>query len=355
MKNLFKSPVIAVAAIAFTMAGANARMPTLTMEAAQPGGSTDVASKNLAEVAARGKIATIQVQIGKTLTKSIQQVAEGKTDISATAFILNFLMGRGLGPYSGLGKEKGKTLAGNLRLLYPYHLAQFYLIAYQTTGIDSYAKLKGKTVHNGPPRGGALVTARNVIRLSSGLKEKKGYKGKQIAWGQANSIFLDRSVDAAVRPGTNPASFIPILMAAGKINIVSVPKKKWEGKAWQKYLNAPGMAPVIFPVSEMAHYGPKAKVISEDGYFRSAANGGGDVVNKKMNKQLAYQLTAAFIKGLPDLMRKVPFAKGQLYGNIDAKKMAICFKGGKIPTIKFHPGAIQAWEEAGRKVPACAR
>ena len=54
-------------------------------------------------------------------------------------------------------------------------------------------------------------------------------------------------------------------------------------------------------------------------------------------------------------MRKVPFAKGQLYGTIDAKKMGICFKGGKIPTIKFHPGAVQAWEEAGHKVPACAR
>ena len=342
------------AAIIFA-ASANAKMPTLTMEAAQPGGSTDVASKNLAEVAARGKIATIQVQIGKTLTKSIQQVAEGKTDISASPFILNFLMARGLGPYSGLGKEKGKELAGNLRLLYPYHLAQFYLIAYQTTGIDSYAKLKGKTVHNGPPRGGALVTARNIIRLSSGLKEGKGYKGKQIAWCQANSIFLDRSVDAAVRPGTNPASFIPIIMAAGKINIISVPKAKWEGKAWQKYLNAPGMSPVIFPVSEMAHYGEKARIISDDKYFRTAANGGGDIVNKKMNKKLAYQLTAAFIKGLPDLMRKVPFAKGQLYGTIDAKKMGICFKGGKIPTIKFHPGAVKAWEEAGHKVPACAR
>ena len=40
-----------------------------------------------------GKIANIQVQGGKTLTKSILQVAQGKTDISATPFILNFLIG----------------------------------------------------------------------------------------------------------------------------------------------------------------------------------------------------------------------------------------------------------------------
>ena len=50
MKDVFKSSIISTAAIVFAMSTANAKMPTLTMEAAQPGGSTDVASKNLAEV-----------------------------------------------------------------------------------------------------------------------------------------------------------------------------------------------------------------------------------------------------------------------------------------------------------------
>lgn len=355
MKNVTSTGIAVIAVTALGITAAQAQMPTLTMESAQPGGSTDIAAKNLAEVAARGKIATIQVQGGKTLTKSIVQVAEGKTDISASPFVLNFLLSRGLGPFSGVGKEKGKKLADNLRLLYPYHLAQFYLLSFQATGIDSYEKLKGKTVHNGPPRGGALVTARNVIRLSSGLSEGKGYKGKQIAWGQANAIFLDRSVDAAVRPGTNPASFIPILAAAGKLNIVSIPKAKFEGKGWQKYLNSPGNAPAVFPVSEFAHYGDNVRVVTEDGTFRSVANGGGDVVHKKMDKKLAKALTAAFIKSVPDLRRKVPFAKHQLYGSIDAKRMAICYANGTKPNIRFHEGAIEAWEEAGHKVPDCAR
>ncbi|MGB0630649.1 MAG: TAXI family TRAP transporter solute-binding subunit [Alphaproteobacteria bacterium] len=355
MKNARATVILAAIATAVTGTSVHAQMPTLTMEAGQPGGGTDLSAKNLAEVAARGKIATIQVQVGKTLTKSILQVAQGKTDIAASPFTLNFLMSRGLGPYAGLGKEKGKELAGNLRLLYPYHLAHFYLISYQTTGIDSYEKLKGKTVHNGPPRGGALVTARNIIRLVSGLEEGKGYNGKQIAWGQANSIFLDRSVDAAVRPGTNPAAYIPVLMAAGKLNMVSIPKAKFESAGWKKFTSAPGMAPVVFPVSELAHYGDGINVISEDNMFRSAANGGGNVVHKKMDNKLAKALTAAFIKGLPEFKRSVPFAKGLLFGEIDAKKMAICFGGGKIATIKFHPGAIEAWEEAGHKAPDCAR
>ncbi len=345
-----KSILIAGAAALLVAGSAQAQSLKLAMTAATPGGSTDIAAKNLAEVAAVNKIATIQVQTGKTLTKTMRDVAEGRTDITAGAMILQFLMSKGLGPYSGLGKEKGKQLSENLRLLYPYHLASIYLIAFQSTGIDSFDKLKGKNVHNGPPRGGALIAARQVIRLSAGLEDGKDYTGKQVAWGQATAIFLDRSVDAAVRPGTNPSEYMPIYMAAGKINIVSVPKAKYEGAAWQKYLNAPGNAPAMFPVSELAHYGENARIISEDNMFRTVANTGGDFVHKNMDKKLAKALTAAFIKSIPNLQKKVPFAKAQRYGTVDNKEHGIC-NGG----VKLHAGAVEAWEEAGHKVADCAK
>jgi TRAP-type uncharacterized transport system substrate-binding protein len=343
--------ILAAGCAVLFAASAHAQMPTLTHEFAQPGGGSDVSAKNLAEVAAANKIASIQTQGGKTLTKSILQVAQGKTDIAATPMILQFLMSRGLGPYSALGRKKGKELAGNLRVLYPYHgITGFFLIAYSSTGIDSWDKLKGRTVFNGPPRGGALNTARSMIRLSAGLNEGKGYKGKQIAWGQATSIFLDRSVDAAVRPGTNPASWMPILLSSAKMNMISVPKAKWEGKIWQKFLAAPGNVPSIFPVSELAHYGKNLKVISEDNMYRTVSASFSDSVHKKMPKALAKALTAAFIKSVPALQRKVPFAKGLLFGEIDDSKMGLCIAGAKM-----HPGAVEAWEEAGHKVADCLK
>jgi TRAP-type uncharacterized transport system substrate-binding protein len=335
----------------FSMSVAHAQNITLTSASASPGGASDISAKFLAEVAAADKIATIQVQGGQVLTKTMVQVAQGKTDITASAFILNFLMSRGLGPYSNLGKEKGKVLAGNLQLLFPFHLAHFALVAFQTTGIDSYAKLKGKIVFNGPPRGGALVSARQVIRLASGgLVDGKGYTGKQIAWGQADSIFLDRTVDAAVRPATNPASWVPVLMSAGKLNMVSIPKKLFEGKAFVKYANAPGNAAVVFPVKDLAHYGPKVRIITDDDMFRSIANSGGTMVNKNMSKKMAKALTASFVKHRKDLWRKTAFAKTSQFGNIDNKNFNFCKAG-----IKFHPGAVEAWEEAGFKVIACAK
>ncbi len=346
-----KRLLIAGAAAFMIAGGAQAQNVTLTMTSASPGGATDIAAKNLAELAAAGKIATIQVQGGKTLTRTLRELAEGKIDISASPFVLHFMMGKGLGPYSDLkAGGKGAKLQANLRLLYPYHLASFYLIAFQSTGIDSWDKLKGKTIFNGPPRGGALISARAAIRLNTGMTEGKGYTGKQIAWGQANSLFLDRSVDAAVRPGVNPADYMPIYMAAGKINIVSMPKAKYETPAFRKFVKSPGKVANVFPVSELAHYGPNARIISEDGTFRTFADTGGDMVQASMDKALAKKLTAAFIKGVPALQKKVPFAKTTLYGSVDDAKMGMCAAG-----VKFHPGAVEAWEEAGHKIADCAK
>ena len=145
-----KKLMLTGAALLMSATNADAQGITLSSAAAAPGLSTDVVAKYGAEIAAANKIATIQVQGGQVLTKTIVQVAKGETDMSATAFILNFLMSKGLGPYSGLGKEKGKALASNMRLLYPYHLAAFCLVSFQSTGIDSYPKLKEKQCTTAP-------------------------------------------------------------------------------------------------------------------------------------------------------------------------------------------------------------
>jgi len=92
----------------------------LTGETASPGGSIHLSMAHLAEVAAAKGIANIQVADGQTLTNSIQNVAEGKSDIAGTPYILPFLLSKGRGPYSKLGKEKGAELADNLRALCLY-------------------------------------------------------------------------------------------------------------------------------------------------------------------------------------------------------------------------------------------
>ena len=154
----------------FSATATQAAPVKLTHLCATPDGATGVSASYLAEVAAKYNVATIQTSCGKTLTKTMQQVAEGKADITASPFILNFLMMKGLGPYAGLGKKKGAELAGNLRVLYSYDIAMFYLVAFESKGIDNWEKLRGKTIFNGPPRGGATTTAKGIIFHVTGMK-----------------------------------------------------------------------------------------------------------------------------------------------------------------------------------------
>ena len=110
------------------------------------------------------------------------------------------------------------------------------------------------------------------------------------------------------------------------------------------------MGRVEWSVKDMNVYGPNVKIISDDDIFRSAANSGGTVVNKKMDKKLAKDLTAAFIKNINQLFQKASFMRYHYAGNVDDKLHGVCKAG-----IKYHPGAVAAWEEAGFKIPACAK
>ena len=137
--------IAAAAAAMMVSTGAFAQV-NLTAETASPGGAVHLAPSHLAEVAGKLGIANIQLTDGQTLTNSIQNVAEGKTDIASAPHILPFLMSRGVGPYGSLGKEKGAELAGNLRAVYPYTLGIFFLFAYDAKGIKGWDDIKGRKI-----------------------------------------------------------------------------------------------------------------------------------------------------------------------------------------------------------------
>ena len=98
---------MAVAAVTSIFATGAFAQVNLTAETASPGGATHLSPAHLTEIAGTQGIANIQLAEGQTLTNSIQNVAEGKTDIAGTPHILPFLMSRGAGPYGSLGAEKG--------------------------------------------------------------------------------------------------------------------------------------------------------------------------------------------------------------------------------------------------------
>ena len=70
-----------------------------------------------------------------------------------------------------------------------------------------------------------------------------------------------------------------------------------------------------------------------------------------MDEELAYQLTKTFIAEMDVIKAKAPMMTQSWLGETDQAITGLC---GPMP-IKYHPGAVRAWEEAGFTLPDCAK
>ena len=343
--------LLAVLATATCVGSSAFAQGILTAETAAPSTTPGISIIALSEAASKAGIADIQVTAGQTLTNSVQNVAEGKTDIAAAPFILPFLLSRGVGPYAGLGAEAGEDLADNLAVLYTYRISVQGLFAYDSAGISGWDGLEGKTIFNGPPRGAALTNARLLVKTVAGLDEGTGYTGVQVNWGQAVKTIQDGSADAFVLPQAFPDPRVTAALASGNMTVFSMPKDVHESEAFQKVAKLPGTVAFSMPVAEMG-YGDGVTVVSEDDTFRGPGTVGGDIVNVSMDFDTAKALTAAFIANIePIYQAKASFMKAAWHGETDLELTDMC---GTNP-MKYHPGAVAAWEEAGYPLPDCAK
>ena len=347
MSRLLALPALAAAAV---MAASASAQQNLTAETASPGGVPHAVVTTLAELASKAGVADFQVAEGQTLTNSLQNVAQGKTDLAAVPLILPFLLSKGAGPYAKLGKQQGAELAQGTAVLYTYVYGGYALYAYDSSNVKGWADIKGKTVVNGPPRGAALNIARALVRLTTGYSDGKDYKGVQSNWGQMVKTITDGTGDAMVLPITFPDSRIVRSLGSGAITAWSVPKEVWTSKGMQKYLKAPGIAPWVVDLKTVKPL-KGLTLVSEDGMWRSPGTGGADMVRMSMDFDLAKALTEVAISNIGAFTGKAPYMANIGLGQTDPAVTGMC---GAVP-VKYHPGAVAAWEEAGHKIPDCAR
>jgi len=342
-----------------TLAAALTTCLGISMSHAQTNLSAETAAPNtvpgnsvlaLGEVASQAGIADIQVKTGQTLTNSVQNVAEGSTDIATTPYLLPFLLSRGAGPYGALGAEKGAELASQIATLYTYRYAVYGLSAYESKQFGGWDAVEGATIFNGPPRGAALTKARGMIKLAKGLDDGDGYNGVQVNWGQAVKTITDGSADAHVLPMSFPDARLGQASASGAITVFSYPKDIFESESGQKFGKSPGNIPLTATIEDDL-FGPNISVVSEDDTFRGYADTGGEIVNVNMDEELAYQLTKAFLDNMDVYTQKAPNMANTWLGKTDIELTGLC---GANP-VKYHPGAVRAWEEAGYSLPDCAK
>lgn len=235
-------------------------------------------------------------------------------------------------------------LGGELKLL------SYGMTAYESKGFGGYDAIEGATIYNGPPRGAALNRARALVRLATGMDEGDGYTGIQVNWGQAVATMTDGSADAHILPLNFPDGRHAQAASSGAMVAYSFPLKAFESERGVNYGKAPGTAAVTQPITDDL-FGSGIKVLSEDGNFRGYADVGGEVVNVAMSDDIAYGLTKAHIEGLDALGARAPMMPTAWLGEMDTAKTGMC---GPNP-MKYHPGAVRAWEEAGYAIPDCAK
>jgi uncharacterized protein len=327
-----------------------AQSVNLTGETSAPGNSPHVNATHVARILSREGIADMQLTEGQVATNSVLNVARGRTDYATAPTFLSFLLSRGAGPYAQIGAEEGAQLAANLRVLWPYNAGGYGLLAFESSGITSWHDLAGKTVYNGPPQGAAVTNARQVVQAITGMEDGTGYTGMQADWGMLATLLVDGSADAFVVPLTMPSDRITVMASAGRVNVVSVPRDVFEGEGFQRLLRAPGNVPIVIPRDRMGH-GDEINLISDDGVMRMMGTAFADLVHKDMDFDLARRMTAAYIATLDELRAATPYAATVNFGITDQVTTGFC---GAIP-LRYHPGAIAAWEEAGYTIPDCAR
>lgn len=319
----------------------------LTAETGPAGTVPFTAMTALAEIAAAEGIADFQLTDGQTATNALQNLAEGKTDVAVAPLILTFLMSRGAGPFANLGAEGGAELVSNVRVLHSYNYGGFGLYAYDSAGYNGWEDVAGKTILNGPPRGGALTNNRAILRFVTGLEDGEGYSGLQMNWGQMPKAITDGSADMMMLPVTFPDVRITRALAAGNITLWSVPKEIWEGEGMQRYIQGPGNAGMVFPLTDLPTQ-EGLTIVSEDGMWRSPTTVGAEVVHADMDFEMAKALTTAVINNVDTFIAKAPFMGTTNVGSVG---FGLC---GAVP-VKYHPGAVAAYEEAGFEVPDCAK
>jgi len=339
------------AAATFSASTAMAQV-NLVSNTAGAGTAVALTATSLVEYAAERGIANIQLKDGQTGTNYVQALGEGKIDIANGPFILPFMLQRGVGPYSNLDKDVAKELGSSIAVLYPYTLSVFIMYAFDSKGIEGWNDVAGLKILNGPPRGAASNNSRALLQLFSGLKAGDDYESVLVNWNQMPAAMIDGSADVAVITTGFPGPRVTQIGAAGAMSAYSLPKDIFESEAGQKLLNKPGSVAFSVPVAELeAVMGEGWTINSEDDTFRGMAVTGGDFVNKSMDEEVAYQLTKAHIENLDNIVAKAPFLSTLNFGNLDPKVAGLC---GPNP-VKFHPGAVRAWEDAGHAIPDCAK
>lgn len=273
----------------------------------------------------------IQVNAGKTLTKSMLTAGRGKLAFYSGVPGLVALMAGGKKMYR---KTKDAAAASkNLRSILGFKAGAYHPVTLDGSGIADWKDIKGKTVFTGPPSGAAAATSELVINLVAGYQPNKDYKAVRLSWGEGIAALRDKKIDMMMRPADIGSALIQQFGLSGKFRILSIPDAVVASDGMKKLFKRPGRGLASFDGSIYKGQLTAGK-INALGFFQFVGT------HKGVADDVVYKVTKAFWQNLDKVHAAAHFLK-------DVSKDT-AFIALNAP---LHPGAYRYYKEAGFKVP----
>ncbi len=323
----------AIAAGAFTVAMATAEAKILKAETGTPSGLTTVVPQMMSKFASQDHGINLQVNSGQTLTKASFKTAVGKLDLTVTPPPAFSMMQAGKGPFKKSG-DTAMAASQNLRSLFGFVGGYFHAIVWEDSGIKSYADFKGKRVFTGPPSGSANFQSTSIIRAASGLEPEKDYEVVRLGWGAGLQAFEDGQFDVFMRPAPMGAAVVEQLGLKRKIRLISIPEEALRTAAWRDFTDVPDKSEAVIPQGTYSGQANRDQEVIVGAYGMQVT------VNKSMDDDTAYKLTASFWDNLDEIRKTAAVLKTM---RADEPLFGL--------NVPLHPGATKYFEEKGVAIP----
>lgn len=295
------------------------------------GGTTYIPFVTFAKQAEKAGV-RIEVNAGKTLTKSLVALAKGNIQFTSAIPTAYVWLGQQKRMFKKL--KNGKELQSNVRSIFGYLAGTYHAITFAESGIKTFRDLKGKTVFTGPPGGTATAGQEDLIRAVTGYEPGKDYKAVHLAWGQGLNAMRDGKLDMYFRPSIVGSASVQELSLKKPIRILPIPQEATKNDLFQRILKRPGRG--MATISKSTYKGQVNEndvlMLATEQYMGTSTHVGADVV---------YKATKAFWENLSDVHATEV--------SLQTITKETAFTSVVAP---IHEGAYRYYKEAGFKVPS---
>ncbi|MFP6736879.1 MAG: TAXI family TRAP transporter solute-binding subunit [Rhodospirillales bacterium] len=275
----------------------------------------------------------IQVSAVGPATKHMLLVTRRKMDFTMAASTAYRLMFYEIGPFKKI--KDGPERVKKMQILFSYPIGFYHPVVYESSGIKTFADIKGKTVFLGPPAGVATRNAAMIVEAMTGYKAGRDFKQVKLGWGPAQQAFQDKKFDVWITNTMPPSPAVSQLTLRNKIRLLPLDEAKFNHPRWRQYVAQPGR--------RQTYIDPKVygkNMMNEKPVLSTGAMVGMSV-RSDMDAELVYKMMKAFWDNISDahaLSKSMP--------DVLNLKTAVTNMYGDV-----HPGALRYYKEIGLEIP----